>query len=149
MDVYSVIKEFSAPQLGVHVGLTDTVSKLSGRVAAKVNASEYECKAFYDWIGSADSLNYLLYTGTVPDGDWTVGGGSYGLTAGQDYYQVTGAGFGWVPTAVVCTVGKPGASDSNIFATVRDGSLTVDGFDVDFSADIPGAGYILYFVVFQ
>lgn len=151
MDVYSVTQGFSAPQLGVHLDIGDSVSKLASKVEVLVNAAPYICRAFYDWVGSDDSLNYLSFVGTIPDPSsiTSAAAGTVGLTASQDYFQLTGAAFGFIPTSVVVTVVKPGAMDSNIFATVRDGTLSADGFTVDFSATIPGAGYELNYVVFQ
>lgn len=149
MDVYNVYKAFDLPMLGVQVAIGDTVSKLDLTVGSYVNATAWADKAFYQWIGSVDSLNYLSFSGAVPDpSSSSAKAGSTGLTAGQDYYTLTGAAFGFAPTCVVVTVAKPNSSGSNIFATVRDGTLTADGFTVDFSANIPAAGYKLEYVVF-
>jgi hypothetical protein len=151
MDVYTVIQAFDLPLLGMEVTVGSSVSKLAGEIDSFVNTTEWDNKAFYQWIGSPDSLNYLNFTGTVPDPSsiTNAAAGVVALTVGQDYYTLTGAAFGFIPTTVVVTVAKPGAPGSNIFATLRDGTLSADGFTVDFSTDIPGAGYELNYVVFQ
>jgi len=150
MDVYNVTGAFDLPLLGVEVTVGSTVSKFASKIDTFVNAIEWADKSFYQWIGSQDSLNYLSFVGTVPDPSsiTSAAAGSVGLTAGQDYYTLTGMAFGFVPTSVVVTVAKPNPNASNIFATVRDGTLTADGFTVDFSTAIPGAGYRLEYVVF-
>jgi hypothetical protein len=149
VNIFVVTKAFDLPMIGVEVAIGNTVSKLSLTVGSYVNATAWADKAFYQWVGSVDSLNYLTFSGVVPDpSSSSAKAGSIGLTAGQDYYTVTGAAFGFAPTCVVVTVAKPNSNESNIFATVRDGTLTADGFTVDFSADIPAAGYKLEYVVF-
>ena len=72
--------------------------------------------------------------------------GTATLTASADFYTVASA-FGFSPTAMVCIVAKPGSTDSNIFATLRDGTLTASGFTVDFSTAIPASGYKLGYIV--
>ena len=150
MDIYSVTKEFSAPQLGVHLNVLDTVGKLATRVETLIGATEYPCKAFYDWVGTPDSLNYLAFIGTVPD-PVTPGGGGVGGTFpipdGADEVTVVGGAFGFVPTSVVCIVWKPAPPGSNIFATVRAGTITADGFIADLQGPTPAPGYLLSYVV--
>ena len=67
MDMYVTIKEFSAPQLGVRLYVADTVGKIASRVDSLIGTIEYPDKAFYDWVATQDSLNYLSYVGTLPD----------------------------------------------------------------------------------
>lgn len=67
------------------------------------------------------------------------------LTSGLDYYTVV-TNFGFVPTAMVCLVGKP-VNEENVFATLRDGTLLQTGFTVDFSTTIPNVGYKLGYIV--
>ena len=59
MDIYNVICAFDIPMLGVEVGIGDTVSKLGSSFDCLVNAIAWDDKAFYQWVGSKDSLNYL------------------------------------------------------------------------------------------
>lgn len=67
MQVYTVTAEFDLTPLNETLQVGDTVGKLDGAILTTVNGDEYDNLAFYDWIGSADSLNYLTFTGTVPD----------------------------------------------------------------------------------
>lgn len=67
MQVYTVISEFDLTPLNQTLQVGDTLGKFDGQVLTTVNGSEYDNKALYDWLGSADSLNYLSFTGTVPD----------------------------------------------------------------------------------
>ena len=67
MQVYTVIKEFDLTPLNQVLYVGDTVGKLSGSILATVNGAEYDNKAFYDWIGSANSADKLSFTGTIPD----------------------------------------------------------------------------------
>lgn len=150
MDVYSVIKEFSAPQQGEHLNVLDTVGKIASRTSILIGPTEYACKAFWQWIGTPDSLNYLLYIGTVPDPSSGGGGGIGGtflIPSGADEVTVVGAAFGFVPSSVVCIVWKPSLPGSNIFATVRQATITADGFVADLSGPTPGVGYLLSYVV--
>jgi len=152
MDVYTVIKEFSAPQISQHLYVGDSVGKLASRVSTLINGTEYDCSALYNWICINDCPDFLTFVGTVPDPDpsgaITEEHGMVALTAGQDFFTLAGAAWGFVPTAMVAVVVKPGALDDNLFLTLRDGTLTADGFTVDLSSDVPGAGYKLsYFVI--
>lgn len=151
MDVYGVTKAFDLPLINTEVAIGDTVGKFSMSVNTLVNITQFPNKAFYNWIGSGDSLNYLTFLGTVPDpssGGISEAHGVVALVNGQDYFTLSGMGWSFVPTAMVCVVVKPGASDDNFFATLRDGTLSADGFTVDFQSPISGAGYYLsYFVI--
>lgn len=146
MNVYSTVKEFSAPQLGVHLNVLDTVGKISVRTSVLIGGIEYGSDAFYGWVGTTDSLNYLSFVGTVPDPVSPAGalvvGGVFGVTSGSSVVTVTGAAFGFVPTSVVVVVSKP-VGGSNLFATVRLATITADGFVADLSAPAPTAGYVL------
>ena len=152
MDSYIVTSEFSAPQLGVRLLVGDTVGKIASRVDTLIGVVEYPCKAFYDWIGTADSLNYLSFVGVLPDpagpGGGNVKGGVVAITSGASVVTVAGAAFGFVPSGIAVVVLKPVAG-SNLFATVRLASITADGFTADLSSPAPGAGYSLGYVVNQ
>lgn len=152
MDVYTVSKAFDLNIINQEVAIGDTVSKFGGSVNTLVNATQFPNKAFWQWIGSQDSLTYLTFLGVVPDP--TPGTGiteAHGLVAlndGDDFFTLTGAGWSFVPTAMVCIVVKPSAADDNFFATLRDVTLTADGFTVDFQSAISNTGYYLsYFVI--
>jgi len=150
MDVYTVISEFAAPKQGQRLYVGDTVGKLASRTSVLIGAVEYDCLAFWQWIGTDDSLNYLSFMGTVPDpsgGLITEAHGMVALTPSQDYFTLSGAAFGFVPTVMVCVVVKPTDVSDNIFVILRDATLTADGFTVDFSSDIPSAGYKLSYMV--
>lgn len=151
MDVYTVIKAFDLNIINQEVAIGDTVGKFGGSINTLVNATQFPNKAFWQWIGSPDSLTYLTFVGVVPDpssGGINEAHGMVALTPGQDFFTLAGAGWSFVPTAMVCIVVKPTAGDDNFFATLRDGTLTADGFTVDFQSAIPGAGYFLsYFVI--
>ena len=127
----------------------NTVGKIASRVASLIGGVEYPSQAFYDWVETINSLNYLAFVGTVPD-PGTGGGGGVGGTfpipALADEVTVVGAAFGFVPSSVVCVVWKPAPPGSNIFATVRAGTVTVDGFVADLSGPTPGPGYVLSYV---
>ena len=67
MKVYIVTNEFDLTPLNQTLQVGDTIGRLDGTVLTTINSVEYDNDAFYDWIGSADSLNYLSFTGTIPD----------------------------------------------------------------------------------
>lgn len=151
MNVYSVIKEFAAPQLGVRLLISDSVGKIGNRTSVVVNSTQYPDKAFWDWVGTADSLNYLLFVGTVPDpsvpGVTTILTGTVPIVSGDDFVVVSAA-FGFVPSAVVCMVTKPDGGD-NLFVTPRESTISATGFTVDLSAPASGSGYALVYVVVE
>jgi len=151
MNVYTVTQEFSAPQVGIHLSVLDTIGKIGSRTATLIGSTEYACQAFYDWVGTADSLNYMSFTGVLPDpavpGSTTVKGGTFAITSGASVVGVVFA-FGFVPSSVVATVWKP-AGGSNMFATVRSATVAAGGFTVDLQAPAPAAGYVLAFAGVQ
>ena len=153
MTVYLVTHAFSAPQLGVALPVFGTIGKIAGRVSSLIGGVEYTSRAFYDWLGSADSLNYLLSTGVLPDpglpGVPNMKSGSQAITSGDSFVTVTGQAWGFIPTGVAVVVVKPTAGSDNLFATVRSATITADGFTADLQAPASGAGYILYFIVMQ
>ena len=94
MDIYVVTKEFSSPQLGVRLNLSDTVGHYSSQVIDLVGGTQYSSQAFYDWVGSPDSFNYLSYTGSIPDPSSGGGGGGaqgyQGVQGFRGFQGVTG-----------------------------------------------------------
>ena len=150
MDIYTVSRDFKLPVLHMQTVAGDTVSKLSGSVGTLVNTTKSTDAALWGWIGSTGSQGFLNYIGTLPDppsGTIVVADDTLALTDGIDFYTLTGAALGFVPVAFVAIVVKPSASDDNVFATLRAGTLTVDGFTVDFSTTIPKVGYQLSYVI--
>ena len=151
MNVYTVTQEFSAPQVGVRLIPGDTVGKIAARLSVLIGGTEYENHAFWDWVGSVDSLNYLMFTGTLPDpgtGAGNVKGGSQAISSGDDSVTVSGAAWGFVPSGIAVVVTKPAGGDS-LFATVRMATLTADGFTADLSSSAASAGYSLCYVVIE
>lgn len=73
MQVYTVTKEFCMHPLNELILVGQTIGKLDGSVLTVVDGSQYDNDAFYDWVGSTNSLDYLSYAGVVPDPP--VGGG--------------------------------------------------------------------------
>jgi hypothetical protein len=147
MDIYTATAEFSLPVEGKLVTVGMVVARFSGRIATLVGGLEYANAALHSWVGSANSLLYLVFGGTIPDptGD-LVKAGSVPVAPGSDFATVAGAAFGFIPSSVVVTVIKPSAPGNNLFATVRANSITADGFVADLSAPA-GAGYVLAYVV--
>ena len=152
MTVYLVTHAFSAPQLGVALPVFGTIGKIASRVSSLIGGVEYTSRAFYDWLGSADSLTRLLFAGVLPDpalpGVPNMKSGSQAITSGDSFVTVTGAAWGFIPSGVAAVVTKPAGGD-NLFATVRNATITADGFTADLSAPAAGAGYILYFIVME
>lgn len=150
MDNYITTKAFDVPRLGIEASIGTIISKFGTKVDTMLGAVEWPDEAFYQWIGSAGSLGYMTFTGTNPDPSSIIAiAGSINLTIGQDYYDLTGAGFWFSPQIAVITIVKPTPTSANLFVVLRDGTLTTDGFTVDFSSPIPSTGYKLNYVVFQ
>ena len=152
MQVYTVTAPFDFPQLGLEMSIGMTVGKIASRTSVLINSVEYANQAIWNWIGMTDSLNYLLFVGTLPDpaipGTSTVKGGSVSITSGNNYVTLTGAAWGFVPSGYAAVVTKPNGGD-NLFATVRASTVTADGFTADLSAPASGTGYSLVYVVVE
>jgi hypothetical protein len=74
MQVYTVIKDFTLSiPCSQALSIGDTVGKLDDSVGSVINGTDSDSQAFYDWVGSAGSLEFLSFTGTIPDP--SVGGG--------------------------------------------------------------------------
>jgi len=151
MNVYTVISEFSSPQLGVRLHVADTVSKIGGRPSVVVGSTEYANQAFWDWVGSSNSSAFLSFSGTLPDpvipGAPNVLSGTVPIGPGVDTVIITAA-FGFVPSGITVSVLKPNGGD-NLFATIRDSTISSTGFTVDLSAPTSGTGYSLVYVVVE
>src|SRR3990170_8169320 len=104
MDSYIATQEFSTPYLGTRVYVGDAVGKIASREAVIIVATEYANEAFYDWVGTSDSLNYLSFVGVLPDppapGVINVKGGSVSITSGASVVTVAGAAWGFVPSGI-------------------------------------------------
>jgi len=102
--------------------------------------------------------NKQLFVGDgVTAGGLFVGGGSVvgyvqkfrgtqAIAASSDSVTVTGLGLPSVPAQVLVTVRKA-TGGLNLFATVRDDSITTAGFTVDLSAATDAATYKLDYLV--
>jgi len=101
-----------------------------------------------------NTLNIMDDDGSVPPGlsSAYVTTGSVALGVGDAIASVSGLALASVPSVVLVSVRKPTDSSTlgsfNIFATVRDGSVTTDGFTVDLSGAPDMAGYKLDYALF-
>ena len=87
------------------------------------------------FVGGGSTVGYVQkYRGTVA------------LGSGVDSVAVAGLGLPSVPTQVLVTVRKL-TGGLNLFATVRDDSLTTGGFTADLSAATDAATYKLDYLV--
>lgn len=150
MQIYTATADFSLPVQCDAVVIGQTVSKYDNSVVVLIGSTEYTNQALYDWVGSADSLNYLTFTGSAPDpgGSGTTYGGTASLTNGVDEQAISVA-FGFSPSSIVAIVAMPDGTGSNIFATIEQDTVSATGFTVKFSTAIPGAGYVLHYIASQ
>jgi len=147
MDIYTATAEFHLPVEGVLVTVGTTIEKFSSKVATLIGSTEYDNDALYKWIGSDNSLLYLSFVSTVPDPvSSVVKAGSAAIASGNNVVVVSDS-FGFTPTSVLVTVIKPSDADDNIFATVRNDSISSSGFTVDLSASTSVSGYVLAYIV--
>lgn len=72
--------------------------------------------------------------------------GTQAIGTGADSVTVTDLGLAWAPTQTLVTVRKA-AGGLNLFATVRDGSMTADGFIADLSGVTDAATYKLDYLL--
>jgi hypothetical protein len=87
------------------------------------------------FVGGGSSVGYVQkFRGTLARG------------SGVDCAAVTGLGLASVPAQVLVTVRKV-TGGLNLFATVRDDSITTGGFTVDLSAGTDAATYKLDYLV--
>ena len=150
MDNYLTTKALDISKIGVEVPIGTIISKFASKIDSMIGSLEWDDEAFYQWIGSPGSLTCMNFTGSIPDPSSIIAiSGSIPLTMGQDYYNFTGAGFWFSPQVAVVTLAKPTPTSDNLFTVLREGTLSTDGFTVDFSSPIPTTGYLLEYVVFQ
>lgn len=86
--------------------------------------------------------------GANPGSVSSSGSGTSTIASGVAEHTVSGLGLSYSPSSVVVSVEKP-IGGLNIFATVRAGTTTSDGFTVDLSGLTDSASYILHFVYWQ
>jgi len=75
--------------------------------------------------------------------------GTEAIANGADDHTVTGLGLDFTPAQCLVSVRKPSQLAANIFATIRDDSISDDGFIVDLSAATPSAGYKLDYLIIE
>ena len=148
MDIYTAIEDVSVPSLCLSLHVGDVVGRLSGSVGCIVNGVTYSSTAFYNWIGATDSLHYFDFSGVLPDPSTgsSVPSGIVPIISGSDFVVVSAAGWGFIPSGIAVVVLKPNGGD-NLFATVRETTITADGFTADLSAPASGSGYSLSYLV--
>ncbi|MCE0484361.1 MAG: hypothetical protein LV479_09010 [Methylacidiphilales bacterium] len=98
------------------------------------------------FIGDGATAGGLFVGGGSPVGYVQKFRGTKAIGAGADSVAVTGLGLPSVPAQVLVTVRKV-TGGLNLFATVRDDSITTDGFTVDLSAATNAATYKLDYLV--
>ena len=74
--------------------------------------------------------------------------GTQTIGSGDSSLEVTGLELAFTPARVLVSVRKPAGGD-NLFATIRDESISPDGFTVDLSAPAPAAGYKLDYLLIE
>jgi hypothetical protein len=94
------------------------------------------------FIGDGATAGGLLVGGGTSVGYVQKIRGTQAIAAGADSAAVTGLGLAAAPAQVLVTVRKL-TGGLNLFATVRDDSITAAGFTVDLSAATDGATYKL------
>lgn len=110
-----------------------------------------EAVSFPRYTGVAAEVQYQFRAPKVsgivysppPDADMRTG--TLSINNGVSTQTFTGLAFPSAPLRVLAIVVKP-LNGAQIFATVVDGTLTTDGFRVDFDATIPAAGYKLNYL---
>jgi hypothetical protein len=75
--------------------------------------------------------------------------GVVSIADGADSVIVSGLSLSATPSVVMLTVHKPGASDQNLWASVRDGTISTAGFTADLSAVTDKSGYKLSYLLFE
>jgi len=106
-----------------------------GGVVCAVYRFPFRCRNLIDPTGTSPT--------TIAD---TYAKGTISIPNGVNSVSVTGLGLSVPVDVALVSVGKPSALDSNIFGTVVEDSKDTDGFDVEFSANMPAAGYILNYL---
>lgn len=91
-------------------------------------------------------LGLVDATGSQPPTNGAFVKGTKDLVMGESYVEVTGLNMDTAPTQVLVTIRKPLNTASNLFGTVRDTSITADGFIVDLQAPVPDLGYKMDYI---
>lgn len=102
-----------------------------GGILEQVLRFSFKCKNLIDDLG------------IVPPPITTSAHGTEAIGSGVDYFEVSGLAMSSIISQIFVTVRKPDSAASNVFATVREDSISNDGFIVDLSATIPASGYSL------
>jgi hypothetical protein len=97
------------------------------------------------FIGDGTTAGGLLIGGGTTVGYVQKFRGTQAITSGADSVTVTGLALATVPAQVLVTVRKH-TGGQNLFATVRDDSITTDGFVADLSAATDASTYKLDFL---
>jgi len=105
---------------------------------------------------TTDNKELFIGDGATPGGLFMGGGtgvgfvqkyrGTQAIASGVDAVTVTGLALAVAPGQVLVTMRKP-TGGLNLFATVRDDSVTTGGFTVDLSAATDAATYKLDYLV--
>jgi hypothetical protein len=104
---------------------------------------------------TTDGKELFIGDGATPGGLFVGGGavsyvqkfrGTQAMASGVDFVTVTGLGLASVPGQVLVTVRKA-TGGLNLFATVRDDSITTGGFTVDLSGATDATTYKLDYLV--
>ena len=98
------------------------------------------------FIGDGSTAGGVLVGGGSMSGYVQKVRGTQAIAAGASAVTVTGLGLATAPGQVLVTVRKL-TGGLNLFATVRDDSVTAGGFTVDLSAATDGATYKLDYLV--
>jgi hypothetical protein len=98
------------------------------------------------FIGDGTTAGGLLVGGGTGVGYVQKFRGTQAIASGVDTVTVSGLGLAAAPGQVLVTVRKL-TGGLNLFATVRDDSITAGGFTVDLSAATDGATYKLDYLV--
>lgn len=98
------------------------------------------------FIGDGVTAGGLLVGGGAMTGYVQKQRGTQAIASGADAVTVTGLALAAVPFQVLVSIRKP-AGGLNLFATVRDGSITTDGFTVDLSGATDAATYKLDYLL--
>lgn len=94
------------------------------------------------FIGDGATAGGLLVGGGSVVGYVQKFRGTHAIASNVDSVAVTGLGLPSVPAQVLVTMRKP-TGGLNLFATMRDDSITTDGFTVDLSGATDAATYKL------
>lgn len=150
----------SATLGGTAVDITDAGTGTHKFVRVDNDVAEVTLMAAMQWIADgrtneSQTLDFVLQNDVVREGDvgspppaayaiLNVQAGKQAITNGTDTGSVVyGTAFaGGANVDVVCVVAKPAGGD-NIFATVKDDTVTETGFQYDLSAPVPATGYKL------